>query len=227
MISEPELDGGTGFVVAETLTEERQPKPPRPPRARRPWLWGLGGAVLASAVWGGGLLAYRSTTEPGPDLRGYGPVDNLCGTVELKALAGVLGKRSEDGTSPGLDDPAVYETSCSVTFGPPESGYSVALSYTLHKVTDPEPEFAPRAKYYQVGTLVEGLGEQAFFDSRGDQGGELRVLDGQAELTMSIYENHNVDPDGNPVQQTKPIDLTGIDVPMTQDMMAVMATLKK
>ncbi|MFD4318842.1 hypothetical protein [Streptomyces sp. NPDC058548] len=223
MISEPELDGDTSYVTTEVLTEEQAPRPPRP---RRPWLWALGGAVVASAVWGGALYAVQRGEEPGPDLGGYKQA-KLCEVAKLKALAGVLGERSEDGVGPEMDEPAVFETSCSMSFGAPESGYSVSLSYTLHKVSDPGPEFAPRSKYYDLTTPIGGLGEQAFFDDRGGEGGELRILDGQVEIALSIYRQYSTDAEGNEIGNTKPIDLSGIDVPMTQDMLALMAALKK
>ncbi|MFF9848900.1 hypothetical protein [Streptomyces litmocidini] len=224
MISEPELVGGVGFDAPEVLTEAR---PPRPPRARRPWLWALGGAVLASAVWGGGLYAYGQKEEPGPDLGGYASEVKLCEVAQLKALGGILGKRSQDGDGLGMDDPAVYEASCSPTFGDPDAGYSASLTYTLHKVTDPGPEFAARAKYYDLTTPIGGLGEAAFFDDRGGEGGELRVLDGQVEMALSVSRQYSTDENGNPLGDPEPVDLSGIDVPMTQDMLALMAALKK
>ncbi|MFJ2934823.1 hypothetical protein ACIO8G_18880 [Streptomyces sp. NPDC087219] len=224
MISEPELDGDTSYLITEVLTEEQAPRPPRP---RRPWLWALGGAVVASAVWGGALYAYGQRTEPGPNLGGYRQVGEFCEKAQLKALSGILGKRGVDGSGPEMDDPAVYEASCSLTFGLPESGYSVSVGYTLHKVIDPGPEFAARAKYYGLAMPVEGVGEAAFFDGRGGEGGELRVLDGQVEITMSIYEQYSTDADGNPSERKDPIDLSGIEVPMSQDALALMAALKK
>ncbi|WP_426404154.1 hypothetical protein ACN9M0_23620 [Streptomyces sp. R-07] len=224
MISEPELVGGVEFDAPEVLTEA---PPPRPPRARRPWLWALGGAVLASAVWGGGLYAYEQRKEPGPDLGGYRSGVKLCEVAKLKALGGILGKRSEDGVGPEMDDPAVFEASCSMTFGPPESGYSASVTYTLHKVTDPGPEFAARAKYYDLTTPIGGLGEQAFFDDRGGEGADLRILDGQVEIALNVYRQYSTDADGNEIGNTEPIDLSGIDVPVAQDMLALMAALKK
>ncbi|MER7945941.1 hypothetical protein ABTY59_00950 [Streptomyces sp. NPDC096079] len=224
MISEPELVGGEGFDAPEVLTEV---PPPRPPRARRPWLWALGGAVLASAVWGGGLYAYGQKKEPGPALGGYTAEVDLCGVAKLKALGGILGKRSQDGVGPEMNEPAVYETSCSMAFGDPDAGYSATLTYSLHKVTDPEPEFAARAKYADLTTPIGGLGEQAWFTDSGGDGGELRILDGHAEIELSIYRQYSTDANGNPLGEGKWLDLSGIDVPMTQDMLALMAVLKK
>ncbi|MEF9885096.1 hypothetical protein [Streptomyces sp. P9-A4] len=224
MISEPELDGGTGFEVYEVVAEER---PPRPPRARPPWLWALGGAVLASAVWGGGLYAYGQRTEPGPDMRGYRQVESLCGTAKLKALSGILGERSEDGVGPEMDDPAVHRSSCSMTFGSPDNGYSLTVMYTLHKVTDPGPEFAARAKYMDLTKAIDGIGEQAFFEDRDGDGGEFSVLDGQIEISMSLYRQYNNDPDGSLIEPKAPVDLSGIEVPMSQDVLSLMDALRK
>ncbi|MFF8374697.1 hypothetical protein ACF07V_01005 [Streptomyces sp. NPDC015661] len=224
MISEPELTGGEEFDAPELLTET---PPPRPPRARRPWLWALGGAVLASAVWGAGLYAYGQKEEAGPDFGGYTSKADICRVAKLKALGGILGKRSEDGPGPEMDDPAVYETSCSMTYGDPDAGYSASVTYTLHKVTDPGPEFAARAKYYELSTPIGGLGEQAFFDDRGGEGGELRILDGQAVIELNIYRQYSTDAQGKPLGKGEEIDLSGIDVPMTEDMLALMAALKK
>ncbi|MFF0472550.1 hypothetical protein [Streptomyces sp. NPDC004284] len=227
MISEPELVGGVEFDAPEVLTDA---PPPRPPRAPRPWLWALGGAVLASAVWGGGLYAYGQREDPGPDLGGYRTLKEegeLCRTAKLKALGGILGRRSEDGHGPEIDDPAVYEASCSMTFGGPNTGYSADLTYTLHKVTDPEPEFAARAEHAEITTPIGGLGERALFDDVGGEGGELRVLDGQVEIQFRLYRYVNTDENGKPLEEAKPVDLSGIDVPMTQDVLALMEALKK
>ncbi|WP_282696971.1 hypothetical protein [Streptomyces sp. CC208A] len=225
MISEPELEGGTPFDTTEVLTEERGP---RPPRSRRPWLWALGGAVLASAVWGGGLYAYGLKKEESPDLGGYKTPVALCELAQLKALTTVLGERGDSGgEEAGMDDPVLYSTGCDISFGPGDSGYHVSLRYTLHKVTDPGPEFKARAKDYGLVTEIGGLGEQALFDDSGGEGGQLRVLDGQAEIELNIYRNYSIDDEGNPVEPPPSADLSGIDVPIAQDVLALMEALKK
>ncbi|MFB7029049.1 MULTISPECIES: hypothetical protein [unclassified Streptomyces] len=224
MISEPELVGGGGFERPEVLTEA---PPPRPPRARRPWLWALGGAVVASAVWGGGLYAYERREPPGPDLGGYKEVDDLCGKAKLEALTAVLGKQAGTGAGPVMDEPALHRRSCSLDFGSMETGYSGNVVYTLHKVTDPGPEFGAWGKYYELTTPIDGVGEKALFDDRGGEGGELRVLDGQIEIELSISRQYATDEHGEVIQETRPLDLSGIEVPMTQDVLALMAELKK
>ncbi|MFD5771562.1 hypothetical protein ACFWIN_37835 [Streptomyces sp. NPDC127049] len=226
MISEPELVGGAPFETAEVLTEEREP---RPPRGRRPWLWGLGGALVASALWGAGLYTYGlvQQRDEGMDLGGYKPVENLCEVSELKAMGMVLGKRAEDGVGPYFDEPALSESSCSVNYGEEDRQQSVQLSYTLHKVTDPGPEFEARAKYYELTQPIAGLGEKALFNDQGEAGGAMWVLDGQVELRIDMYVNVSYDEQGRPMGEGPQPDLSGIDVPMTQDALALLAALKK
>ncbi|MFJ5706013.1 hypothetical protein [Streptomyces sp. NPDC093105] len=225
MISEPELEGGAPYATVEVLTEERE-RTPRPPRGRRPWLWALGGALVASAVWGAGLYAYSGRTEPGVDLGGYKTVDDLCALAELKGMAAVLGERGGDGTGPDLDDPALERRSCTASFGTGDREQNVNITYTLHKRTDPGPEFAALAKGFDLMEPIGGVGEQAFFGDAGEDGGALRVLDGQAVLEFGVYRTHYETEEGEVVQRGAP-DLSGVDVPLTHDALALMAALKK
>ncbi|GAA3074935.1 hypothetical protein GCM10017562_48660 [Streptomyces roseofulvus] len=226
MISEPELEGGAPYATVEVLTEERE-RTPRPPRGRAPWLWAVGGAVVASAVWGAGLYAHGLVrSEPGVDLGGYEEVDDLCVLAELKGMGAVLGERIADATNPDLDDPALQRRSCTVAFGEGEREQSVNITYTLHKLTDPGPEFAALAKGFDLMEPIGGVGEQAFFGDAGEDGGVLRVLDGQAVLELDVYRTHYETEDGEIVQRGAP-DLSGVDVPLTQDALALMAALKK
>ncbi|MEU5218867.1 hypothetical protein AB0G79_22085 [Streptomyces sp. NPDC020807] len=245
MISEPELGEGDPFYSTEVLDRTPPPGEPRPPRARRPWLWALGGALAASVVWGGGLYAYEQRQgEAEVDLGGYKAVGNLCEKAELRQLVGILGERSSDsGDSasrspqgePVEGDPegrtgesSMDVANCSVTFGPPETGYSGTLSYVRHLVTDPGPEFDDNTRRYFAVQPFEGVGEKAYADVSADNGGAtMVVLDGQVEISLNIYAMSTWDEDkGESVQKTKPIDLSGIDVPMAQDMLALMKALK-
>ncbi|MFE0641346.1 hypothetical protein ACFW2Y_07000 [Streptomyces sp. NPDC058877] len=224
MISEPELVGGEPLDGPEVLDAA---PPPRGHRTRRPWRWALGGAVLASALWGGGLYAYGQRAESGPDLGGYTVEANLCEASELKALASTFGARTSDSGESDMNDPALYESSCMITFGASAPRYSASVRYTLHRVTDPGPEFPARAKYYDFSEPIAGLGEMAFFAQHGDDGGELRVLDGQVVIELIVYREYEVDASGNPVDPVAPMDMSGIEVPMTQDVQDVIAALKK
>ncbi|WP_406862874.1 hypothetical protein ABZO31_21555 [Streptomyces sp. HUAS MG47] len=225
MISEPELVGGTHYPEPERLRSE-EPAPPGP-RQRRPWGWALGGALVASALWAGGLYAYESRPDPGPDMRGYRSATDVCGKAKLEGLAGVLGKASWDATPSVEKDPALEWTICTMTFGSPETGYSGMIEYTRHLVTDPGPEFEAHAKPYEMEPF-EGLGEKAYVSVDGNRGARLRVLDGQVELELSFDSQASwMEDQGEPVQKTKEIDLSGIDQVMAQDMAALMAALKK
>ncbi|MCT4355533.1 hypothetical protein M5362_20565 [Streptomyces sp. Je 1-79] len=240
MISEPELIGGEDFPAAQVLDRDsresrdprqsREPLEPRRPRPRRPWLWALGGAVVASAVWAGGLYAYERSRDEGVDLRGYRTVENLCERAELKALSVVLGKKSVDQETPTEKHPALDRAVCFATLGSPETGYSVQVVYELHKVTDPGPEFEPLLSVWASDAEpVEGLGEQAYVHrDEGDGGAWIRVLDGQAELEISFSDQQTWSPEkGQAVTETKKVDLSGIETVLVQDLTALMAALKK
>jgi hypothetical protein len=228
MISEPELVGEADFPAGQLLAQE--PKAPRPPRPRRPWLWALGGAVVASAVWAGGLYAYERSQDRGVDLGGYGSFDNLCRKAKLESLTRALGERSLDAPG-GLErNDALDRSYCYLNLGPEDSGYAVEVVYQLHKVIDPEPEFGVRAREFANDDLtnVPGIGEQALLDRDEDNGGaSLQVLDGQAEISISLTLNEGYDEDGNPLQGPKRRDLSTIDAQLTDDMNALIAALKK
>ncbi|MFC8277747.1 hypothetical protein ACFUJR_35480 [Streptomyces sp. NPDC057271] len=231
MISEPELTGGDDFPAAQVLDPESpEPREPRAPHPRRPWLWALGGAVVASAVWAGGLHAYERSRDGGPDLGGYRTVDSLCEIVELKALSVVLGAKSVAHDTRTETHPALDRSVCFATMGSAETGYSVQVSYALHKVTDPGPEFeALRAFWWPDTEPVDGLGERAYVhaEASGDSAG-IRVLDGQAELEISFSSQQAWDPDEEePTTSTEKVDLSGIETVLAQDATALMAALKK
>ncbi|MFB7276639.1 hypothetical protein ACFCZV_05990 [Streptomyces hydrogenans] len=224
MISEPELEGGAPFGTTEVLTEEREPRPRR--SVPRP-LWALGGALAASALWAGGLYAYDAgRPDGGVDLGGFQGVEDLCERAGLKGLGMVLGERGATGPGPFLDDPVLSESSCSVNYGRGDREQSVEVRYTLHKGADPGIEFAARAKHEGLLLPVAGVGEQAFFGDRGEDGGTLRVLDGQAVVQLDLYRSWYENEDGETVDQSA-LDLSGIDVPMTQDALELLAALKK
>jgi hypothetical protein len=225
VISEPELVGGTVYAGAEPLSSEDPPR--HEPGGRRPWVWALGGALAASAVWAGSLYVYESRPDPGPDLRGYKSTADVCGKAKLAGLSEVLGKQSRDASPAVEKDQALEWTICTMTFGPPETGYSGMIEYTLHTVTDPGPEFDARVKPYEMEPM-EGLGEKAYVSVDGNRGARMRVLDGQVELELTFDAQESwVEDQDKPVQKTKEIDLSGIDQVMAQDMAALMAELKK
>ncbi|MFE5485949.1 hypothetical protein [Streptomyces sp. NPDC056527] len=234
MISEPELAGGAEFPVAETVRSE----PTRPPSPRRPWLWALGGAVVASALWAGGLYAYERSQDGGPDLDGYRTTANLCEQAELKALSTALGKKAVDAGGLTTNHSALDIARCNATLGGRDSGFDVAITYSLHKATDPGPEFEPRIQDTSYGEdfqRVDGLGETALLwvdrPPKGPSTGAwIQVLDGQAEVRIEIMaiEAYETEPEtGEATERPTSHDLSGIGDFLAEDARALMAALKK
>ncbi|MEV7278295.1 hypothetical protein [Streptomyces sp. NPDC093111] len=186
MISEPELVGGTEFPAA------LEPLPAEPKRSgpRRPWLWALGGAVAASAVWTGGLVAYdRQEDGRGPDLKGYRAEEDPCGKARLPGLSSSFGRKSESTNPLVLDHPNLFRAECVVTLAAEPVPYQLAVTYTLHRVTDPRPEFEARMNdpFQGIGDRVSGAGQVAYLKDDNDGGQlELHVLDGQAVIEFSL-----------------------------------------
>ncbi|MGW7361558.1 hypothetical protein ACWGI0_34330 [Streptomyces sp. NPDC054802] len=248
MISEPEMVPDGHFGAAELPQQRPSPDDvvadgdgPAAPRPSRPaWLWALGGAVVASAVWAAGLYAYG---YGGPDLGGYRASKDLCADAEFKGLTATVGERMDEGSGGwGSEHESLHEAWCYTDLRPPghvvetdEDGNEltsfphVSLSYTLHKKTDPGPEFegwvAARIDTGDDEAVplrrIDGLGERALITDE-EVGGSttLHVLDGQAVFTMSV--NSDWDPEsGEPLT-----DVSELQPVMVQDMRALMAELK-
>ncbi|MEV4972612.1 hypothetical protein [Streptomyces scopuliridis] len=257
MISEPELEGegggqdrmqpppapgvpgppgGSGTVVGDGL-------PALPPHRVR-WLWALGGAVVASAVWAGGLYAYDRT---GPDLRGYRISEDLCQDADLSALSEILGAQRESRHAVE-EQRAIDRSFCDVTMMPgrpgeakddalPTSYSSVTVNYSLHKETDPAPEFEATLTPLALSQVIERktkripeLGERAYLmtDSGGDTS-ELKVLDGRAVFSIGIMSQSVIQGppgDGQPADP-EPIDPADLEPAMVEDMKALMAAVKQ
>ncbi|MDG4858170.1 hypothetical protein P8605_08395, partial [Streptomyces sp. T-3] len=190
--------------------------PPPPvgpgPAAKKPvpgWLWGLGGAVLASAVWAGTLFATGGLgSKDEADFAGYKFDKELCSVAELKAFR----ERYEpnDSGDPdndyGSQQSGLDQSSCSRSFKDKEAGeddYSSAYIYTeavWHKVTDPQGEFASLHKaredqtsddYAYETKSVDGFGDEAYLitERRGTSkdtlgGMTLAVRDGWFTFQM-------------------------------------------
>ncbi|MEV4332299.1 hypothetical protein AB0K02_17475 [Streptomyces sp. NPDC049597] len=250
MISEPELVGEESFAAPQTLGAVSAPGPDGAgvtddavtslgPRGPRPaWLWALGGAVAASAVWAGGLYALGGQD---PDLGGYRATDNLCAAAQLKNLQTALGKREVEGMPAQFEHATRDEAHCSVELKP--TGYEpevdeegnevtslpgVHLTYTLHKKTDPGPEFDGTVLARQEAwgadpetAAVTGIGERAHV-ARGEDGSTitLDVLDGQAELSIAVTG------DWDPASGDPATDVTELEGLLVQDMQALMDRLR-
>lgn len=240
----PEPPGGSGSAAdsgpgAETIAGDGIPTVP-PHRIR--WLWALGGAVVASAVWAGGLYAYDRT---GPDLLGYRASSDLCLDADLPALSALLGnKRSPQ---PASDEQhAIDRSFCGVTLmrgrprevkddAIPTSYSSVTVNYTLHKKTDPGPEFDATLTPLALSLVVErktkripDLGERAYLMT--DSGGytpQLTVLDGRAVFTIEVMSESVTDGQPGVDRPVKPVDPAVLEPAMVEDMKDLMAALRK
>ncbi|MGO4634519.1 hypothetical protein AB4225_26865 [Streptomyces sp. 2RAF24] len=224
MISEPELVGGTEFPAAlEPLPAE--PKRRGPPR---PWLWALGGAVAASAVWTGGLVAYdRHEDGRGPDLKGYKPGIDPCARAKVDGLASAFGRRGETTNPITVEQPALYRAECMVPLEGKPVSYEVRVTYTVHRVTDPGPEFEALMNdpLEGGGERVSGVGEIAQFTDDGGGTMSLRVLDGQTVIELSLSPNLMYDGTGPPPEPPA-LDPAATRTFLVEDMTALMAELK-
>lgn len=175
-------------------------------------LWAVVGAVVASALWGGGVLLLGKDSGK-PALRGYKVTKDLCGTADLSAFATAYPKPDDDPTSYTNDRPAVAEMHCSESLKQESSTYSDAyltVDADLHRKSDPQPEFADHWKGYDVVggptpkdrytvTAVDGFGDEAYLatvdsvtkDSDGSETGSreviLAVRDGALTFSLSWY----------------------------------------
>ncbi|MGW0561936.1 hypothetical protein ACWDZ4_15285 [Streptomyces sp. NPDC003016] len=242
MISEPELVGDFPAAQAPETVTSTAGEHPGAPHGRRPWLWAVGGAVAASAVWAGGLYAYGS--QEAVDTRGYRVGEGLCGKAELSALTVNLGKRSGDPTETVSEHSALDKITCNFGFEPTgkptEDGFSVhyeaQLVAEIHKKSDPEPEFEAivNEPHWSDGLPprpeeVPGLGEKAYLTTGSDAtGSQLKVLDGGAVFTLDVSANVEYQGDEEKMsdaEYSEP-DLSSLPPFMIEDMRDLMDALR-
>ncbi|MEV0445179.1 hypothetical protein AB0I84_36395 [Streptomyces spectabilis] len=154
-----------------------------PPAAKRPvpsWVWGLGGALVASAVWAGVLFA-NGTLGGGDeaDLAGYRFQKNLCDAVTIDAFKERYEPRlgSEPNSHYASKEQALDANNCNWSLkdkNASASDYSsvfVNSTAQWHKKTDPKGEFASLYKgfedrsgdtYAYTTKSVGGIGDEAF-----------------------------------------------------------------
>ncbi|POX39050.1 hypothetical protein C3486_19955 [Streptomyces sp. Ru73] len=154
------------------------------------WLWAVGGAVVASAVWAGVLFATGGSSDAAsPDLGGYRYQADLCGSTSWTPFEDARYKMEDSSTSAsagenpassGHQDPALDSMWCNADLVPDDAGdddYSSTFVYTkafLHKKTDPAPEFAAQYRSYEEQesstkykvTPVQGIGDEAYLVTR-------------------------------------------------------------
>lgn len=182
------------------------PSPPGPPgmstglpgagegtgRAKTGWLWAIGGAVAASAIWASLLFAAGSFSgEADPDLAGYGYTSDLCAKTSLTPFENahftIKASTSAKDANPqhnGAQQNTMDTMSCNVSLEPQNaagSGYSSTWmdnTVTLHKKTDPAPEFADSYRSYEkqetstryTVEAVPGIADEAYLVTRQDEG---------------------------------------------------------
>ncbi|MFB8023128.1 hypothetical protein ACFC36_31655 [Streptomyces rubiginosohelvolus] len=210
MISEPELVGedepaSSADVVSGFDAEQGAPS------GRRRWhgaLWGVAGALTASAVWAAAVFGYGIGGDGKPDARGYRVESGSCAAMELKELARALGRPESETTTEldGIEHPALHRIRCTVDF--PESelgerdggdgagwykGYQASLTAELHKETDPRPEFEASSTLTEIeGAGVErvervpDLGDRAYLLIMDDNSLRLNVVEGGAVVTLAL-----------------------------------------
>lgn len=234
MISEPELVGGGDGGPPPEAPAARDPGPSLLRRSREyPWVWGLGGALLASALWALGLYGFGG--DQGPDQRGYRLDSDSCERISLDRLTAELGRRDRPtDTQEVFEDPAYNRVICNVGIrspGAPETAtyYTVEFTVEQHLRTDPGPEFeailrsgGPRGTEPYERRPVDGLGDEAYVMTVPDimNTVKLAVRDGGVVLTLQMngFRNGPVD-----VRTEHTDDLLEL---VEADMRAAMAALK-
>ncbi|MFI9624083.1 hypothetical protein [Streptomyces sp. NPDC052042] len=248
MISEPELTGQFGPENSREVMDGFGSEPAGGRRERRPWLWALGGAVVATALCASALFLYGFGDRK-PDLHGYRLDEDPCPSLRLKSIGAAIGPRESaiDSGPRIVNHPALDQARCYIPLrGPngdeqPARGWSVEyrveVTVTLHKQTDPRPEFealrrvtdlavAPEAKL----ETVPNLGDRAYLLTVDDETSELRVLEGGAvfSLSLSVFSYYMDEDSSEELRDDEP------DAPkaseyhsaLISDMRGLMASLK-
>ncbi|MFJ6483198.1 MULTISPECIES: hypothetical protein [unclassified Streptomyces] len=234
MITDPELDEEWKTEALEPArSAERAPARERATGGPGPrsWLWALGGAVVASAVWVGGLYAFGDRTAE-PEIS-YREPKNLCQDFKARALSGITGDmQKKKPVNLESDHPAVYTARCGLENAwkdEVDPDFNVIAQVALHKKTDPSAEFdAPdlRTIAYAGGVrtaAVPDLGERAVMNvMSGDTWLVLKVLDGGAVFTLEAGANTFAETNGRPAT-----DVDAVQAAMIEDVRELLAALKK
>ncbi|MEW2139740.1 hypothetical protein AB0892_24685 [Streptomyces sp. NPDC005409] len=232
MITDPEIDGDWDTAGTAQPPQELAPggRPAKPgASSARPWLWALGGVVVASAMWAGGLYAFGDRLSE-PTLS-YRASKNLCEDFEARTLSGLTGDlHKKPPMNQESDHPAVDGAVCQLNNVEGVPDFIVKAQVDLHKKTDPSTEFdvPPLADIADSGSVrteaVPGLGERAVvLTSPGGLDQELRVLDGGAVFTVRVLAYGTYDEkNGRPAT-----DATAVQAAMIEDMRELMAALRK
>ncbi|MFJ6614150.1 hypothetical protein ACIQPT_28140 [Streptomyces sp. NPDC091289] len=254
MISEPELVGEDvpGALPEVVSGFERDPVTGR--RRRQGLLWGVAGALVASAVWATAVFAYGIGGDRKPDLHGYRVESDSCAAVELKALAEVVAATDPEPATTeldGIEHPALHRIRCTVTFTPQDAadaaqdgeagegwttGYEASVTAELHKETDPRPEFEASSTLTEIDGVtvtqveqVPDLGDLAHLLVMDDNTMHLKVVEGGAvvTLTLSSWMGYNGDEGAEETPDAPPDpELLAYRADLVTDMRDVMKALK-
>lgn len=162
------------------------PAPPAGPRKPTPgWVWGIGGVVVASALWAGALFATGNLgSDSGADgekadLAGYAYTKDLCEVSPLDAFKKKyeIDSDSTSTTNYGTRQEGFDQSYCSRKLKDPAAdadSYSSIYVYSTarwNKATDPAGDFASEQKAYEDQSqktysyktkAVSGIGDEAF-----------------------------------------------------------------
>ncbi|MFD4018637.1 hypothetical protein [Streptomyces sindenensis] len=211
MISEPELVGedgpGSSPDVVSGFDQEQGPVAGGRRRGHGA-LWGVAGALTASAVWAAAVFGYGIGGDGKPDARGYRVESDSCAGMELKELATALGAPPAEPATEldGIEHPALHRIRCTVDFTTAvlrapdgdegsgwSTGYQASLTAELHKETDPRPEFEAGTTLTEIdGTGVDrvervpDLGDLAYLLVMEDESMSVRVVDGGAVVALTL-----------------------------------------
>ncbi|MFH8474924.1 hypothetical protein [Streptomyces sp. NPDC018000] len=249
MISEPEMAGEFGAVETREVMGAFDREFVGERRPRKPWLWALGGVVMASALWAAALFLY-GWSDRKPDMHGYQLDHDPCPSLQLKSIGAAIAPRDSTTKfeSRLLNHAALDQIQCFIPLRSqagakrPENGwsieYTVGITVALHKKTDPGTEFEARQRVTEVGfdpeaklETVPDLGDKAYLLTRDDGNSELRVLEGGAVVSLSLsaftqYQSDNHREDGADDGLNTP-DVSPYHSAMISDMRDLMSSLKQ
>lgn len=249
MISEPEMAGEFGAVETREVMGDFDRELVGGRRPRRPWLWALGGVVIASALWAAALFQY-GWGEREPDMRGYQLDQDPCPSLQLKSIGAAIAPRESTAMvdSGLLKHAALDQIQCLISLRSrtkaerPGTGwsisYTVGITVALHKKTDPGDEFEARRRVTDLGVVPEelvatvpDLGDRAYLVTRDAGNSELRVLEGGAVLSLNLSAStqyQSADDEEDVVGDGPDIpDLSPYQSAMISDMRDLMSSLKQ
>jgi hypothetical protein len=178
--------------------------PGQPPRVggggRRPVLWAVVGACVASVLWGGGLLAYHAASGDGVDLGSYRFQKNLCGKADVSPFLKEYPEKDDSPTNEALRHPAMDSMYCTLSLKKSGSTFSdayLSISVDFHKKSNPTPEFTATWETYSQRSgykvrKLPGFGDQAYLVTQepsasgtsGSHSDTLAVRDGSVTYSM-------------------------------------------